>query len=192
MKKGQSKNKWFVFGIVCGAILIIAAALSFMWTGGGEPVDWEVTLMSKSGEKVVQFDEICKMPSRKAQGGFFTTVGVVNGPFKVKGVSVVDLCSLVGGVTPAEAVIVSADDGYSMMFGYDQLTGNINTYDPETLQERPHDELGVLLTYEQDGKPLSHADGNPLRVAVVGNADLLTEGHWWVKWVTNIEIVDVE
>ena len=26
------------------------------------------------------------MPSEKAQGGFFTTVGVVNGPYKVKGV----------------------------------------------------------------------------------------------------------
>jgi DMSO/TMAO reductase YedYZ molybdopterin-dependent catalytic subunit len=193
LKQLIKDNKWAAIGIIIGVVLIVAACLFFLIGTGNESVEWELTLIGKNGEQqVLSYDEVCDMPSEKAEGGFFTTVGVVNGPYKVKGVPVMDLCALVGGVTPTDTVLVSAVDGYSMMYDYEQLNGHIETYDPITLHETPHNELKVLLIFEQDGKPISHNDGKPLRVAVVGDAALLTEGHYWVKWVNEIEVISLK
>jgi DMSO/TMAO reductase YedYZ molybdopterin-dependent catalytic subunit len=195
VRQCKNNNRPVIIGLVAGAALIIAAVLVYVFIGmsAEEPIDWNLTLIGKSGEQqVLSFEEIRDMPCEKARGGFFTTVGVVNGPYEVKGIPLVDLCALVGGVTPQDMVMVSAPDGYSMVFDYEQLNGDIQTYDAETLREVPHDELKVLLTYEQDGKTLPHNDGRPLRVAVVGNADLLTEGHNWVKWVDRIEVISLD
>jgi DMSO/TMAO reductase YedYZ molybdopterin-dependent catalytic subunit len=193
LKQLIKDNKLAAIGIIIGVVLIVAACL-FFWTGfGNESVEWDLTLIGKNGEQqVISYKELCKMPSEKAEGGFFTTVGVVNGPYKVKGVPVTDLCALVGGVTSTDMVLVSAVDGYSMMFDYEQLTGHIETYDPVTMHETPHNELKVLLMFEQDGKPVPYNDGEPLRVAVVGDAALLTEGHYWVKWVNRLEVISLE
>ena len=47
--------------------------------------------------------------------------------------------------------------------------------------------------YEQDGKTVPQNDGKPLRLAIVTpDTDLLTEGHYWVKWVDEIEVVKLE
>jgi len=95
----------------------------------------------------------------------------------------------VGGIGPSDGVLVSATDGYSSVFGHDQLAGDLPTYDPVTMKEVPHEELGLILMYEQDGKPLSYDDGKPLRMAVVGSERLLTEGFYWVRWVDRIEVI---
>jgi DMSO/TMAO reductase YedYZ molybdopterin-dependent catalytic subunit len=188
-------NRPAVIGLICGAVLIIVAVIFYVCSNvnSEEPIEWELTLVGKNSEqRVLSYEDIRDMPYEKAQGGFFTTVGVINGPYKVKGVLLQDLCNLVGGVTPSDVVSVAATDGYSMVFDYDQLHGDIETYDPATLHEVPHDGLKVLLIYEQDGKTLSHSDGRPLRIAVVSNADLLTEGHYWVKWVNMIEVISLD
>jgi DMSO/TMAO reductase YedYZ molybdopterin-dependent catalytic subunit len=87
--------------------------------------------------------------------------------------------------------MVSAEDGYSMVFDYKELSGDIETYDPETIHEVPHNELIVLLIYELDGRPLSQYDGKPVRLAVAGDSALLTEGHYWVKWVNKLEVMNL-
>ncbi len=192
--KSNGKNRWAVIGLILGAILIVAAAGYYAWGGTKEePIDWEVTLVGSNGEQqVLSYDDIRDLPYEEARGGFFTTVGVINGPYEVRGVLLTELCELVGGVTPSDVVAISADDGYSMVFDYDQLFGDIETYDPVTMHEVPHEWLTVLLTYEQDGKTLSHNDGRPLRVAVAGSEALLTEGHNWVKWVNKIEVINLQ
>jgi DMSO/TMAO reductase YedYZ molybdopterin-dependent catalytic subunit len=86
--------------------------------------------------------------------------------------------------------MVSAIDGYSSVFDYEQIMGGFITYSSEDLKETPHDELRTILMYEQDGKPVSHEDGKPLRIAVVGTKKgLLVEGSFWVKWVNRIEVL---
>jgi DMSO/TMAO reductase YedYZ molybdopterin-dependent catalytic subunit len=171
--------------IIC--LLCIAAAMPGC-PAPEEHIDWDVTLVGSEGQQqVVSYDEIKAMPSYSGRGGFFTTVGIVNGPYKAKGVLLEDICDLVGGVTSSDVVLVSAPDGYMMAFDYDQVMGNINTYDID-LHDMPHGELKLMLMYEQDGKPLSDNDGKPLRLAIVGPAEFLTEGHYWVKWVDRIEV----
>ena len=178
---------------VIGMLLIVSSVLVYThpWQGK-DSVVWNVTLDGADGQqKVLTYNEIKTMPAYSGKGGFFTTTGVVNGPFQVKGVPLIDLCNLVGGVTSSEAVMVSAKDGYSSIFDYDQLMGSLITYDPKTIKEVPHSELKIVLMYEQDGKPLSQDDGKPLRLAIIGTDGLLEEGNMWTKWITKIEIVKV-
>jgi len=172
----------FIIGLLCIVAVMAGCATQ------EESIDWNVTLVGSEGQQeTLSYEEIKAMPSYTGRGGFFTTVGIVNGPYKAKGVLIEDLCELVGGITSSDVVTISAVDGYLMAFDYDEVMGNINTYDLE-LHEVSQGELKVILMYEQDGKPLSDSDGKPFRLAIVGTDNLLTEGHYWVKWVDSVEV----
>jgi DMSO/TMAO reductase YedYZ molybdopterin-dependent catalytic subunit len=170
--------------------MVGALAYYILGSAAQEPIDWNVTLVGSDGEQqVITYDQITKMPSQEAKGGYLTSAGIVNGPYKVKGVLLQGLCDLVGGITSNNYVSISAPDGYSMTFGYDQIyNGGFLTWDPETLHEISHERQMILLTYEWDGKPISNNDGGPLRLVVVSDGSFLTEGHNWVMWVNKIEI----
>jgi DMSO/TMAO reductase YedYZ molybdopterin-dependent catalytic subunit len=171
--------------------MYIALTLTACAHSEGEYIEWNLTLVGEE-ELVLSYDEIKALPFHEGLGGFFTTVGIVNGPYEAKGVLLEDLCDLVGGITSSDAVRVSAADGYSMVFSYHQIRGNFITYDLKTMKEVPHGELKVILMYERDGSSLSQEDGRPLRIAIVSSDELLTEGHYWVKWVDKIEILNFE
>jgi DMSO/TMAO reductase YedYZ molybdopterin-dependent catalytic subunit len=47
--------------------------------------------------------------------------------------------------------------------------------------------LTTVLVYHKDGLNLTSEDG-PLRIGILGPEGLLTEGHWWIKYVVKIEI----
>jgi DMSO/TMAO reductase YedYZ molybdopterin-dependent catalytic subunit len=182
--------------IIFGLLLIIASPIVYTkpWNRtSNETIEGNITLVGANREQMVlSYNEIKALPSYKGTGGFFTTVGVINGPFKVRGVPIIELCELVGGVTNEDVVFVSAEDGYSMVFSHEQIMGEFDTYDPETMRIVPHGEQKLLLAYEVDGKPLREEDGRPFRVALVGADKLLVEGHNWVKWVDKIEVMPIK
>lgn len=68
-----------------------------------EKIDWNLTLIGDC-EKVLLYDEIKKMPSYEGYGGFFTTVGITNGPFNCRGVPIEELCNLVGGINASNTL----------------------------------------------------------------------------------------
>ena len=193
MKMKLPSQKWtaLIF-LTVGIICIATAMVTYAWSENHpeETITWNVTLIgSNSEQRILRYDEITAMPAYVGHGGFFTSVGVVNGPYEGTGVPLSDLCELVGGVTPSDIVMISAADGYSAVFDYDQIIGGLITYNPENLKEVPHGELKLILMYKLDGKPLSDDDGKPVRLAVVGRDALLTEGLYWVKWVNRIEVI---
>jgi DMSO/TMAO reductase YedYZ molybdopterin-dependent catalytic subunit len=178
--------------MLTGVILIgLAAGLYFLGERGNDiSASWKITLGGVDGQqKVLSYTEIKKLPSYSGSGGFFSTTGAVSGPFRVKGVSLEQLCGLVGGLSSSNLVKVSAADGYSTMLDYEQATGHFITYDPFTLKEKKHGELKPILMYELDGHALSEDFGKPLRLAIVGEDGLLTEGLYWTKWINKIEII---
>jgi DMSO/TMAO reductase YedYZ molybdopterin-dependent catalytic subunit len=186
-----SKTLLIIAGAAVCISIIAAAIIAFdPLAAPEEEIAWNLTLKGAGGEvKTLTFSEIKALPAREGIGGFFTTVGIVNGPFRCKGVPVKALCELVGGVGPANTVWISAPDGYLMVFSPEQLQGAFRTYDPTSFKEVPHEDLTLMLSYEQDGAPLSEYDGKPLRITIVSTrGDYLTEGHYWVKWVDSIEV----
>jgi DMSO/TMAO reductase YedYZ molybdopterin-dependent catalytic subunit len=195
LKRVISRSKWAILSLAVGVILVVSAGAYYMLDyAAEEPIDWEVTLVGSNGEqRLLSYEDIRRLPYKEARGGLVTSVGVVYGPHEVRGVLLQDLCDLVGGIGPNDGVDVSAPDGYSMVFSYDQIySGGFPTYDPVTLQEITHEKQMILLTYEWDGKPIPHNDGGPLRLVVVSSENLLTEGHNWVMWVDKIEVFSLE
>jgi hypothetical protein len=179
--------------IAAGCIVCIGALAGAVYltsfSESEQSINWNVTLIGTGEERVLTFGEVKALPSVEGYGGFFTTVGVINGPYRCKGVPVEELLTLIGGFDASNTLWISASDGYLMTFSYDQVEGNFRTYDPTTFKEIPHGELKLILMYEQNGKPLSDYDGKPLRIAIVSPDNTpLTEGHNWVKWVTKLEV----
>jgi len=141
--------------------------------------------------KSYTLDEIKGSPPTEGWGGLMTSAGSISGVFKQKGLSLVDLLGTVGGVSEGEAVRIEAKDGYAMTFSSRQLIeGDFTTFDCSSGKEVPHEKLTVIVSYEEDGKPIDPRIG-PLRLAILGDKTQVTEGHWWIKWVTKVEVVSV-
>ncbi len=185
-----------LLAIPVGLLLVLAAVLFYIRPWDAEsavgPIDWDLTIVGSDGQEVtLSYQELVDLPYYVGRGGCFSSVGVVSGPFDIRGVPVPELCDLVGGVDTGDIVFISAVDGYSAVFDYSQVHGAFDTFDPETLGTVPHDKLKLVLMYEQDGRPLDHEYGRPLRLATAGTDEVLTEGHYWVKWVNRIEIIHI-
>ncbi|PVX26366.1 MAG: hypothetical protein CW691_01655, partial [Candidatus Bathyarchaeum sp.] len=149
-----------------------------------------LTVVGASGEQVV-LDEnnITDLTAITSRGGYKTSGGLVALVGNFTGVSMSTILDLVGGMTSDSTLTVTAADGYSMVFTYDQINGNgYNTYDPNTGSEAPSNEqLTLMVNYLCNGETLPE-DKGPLRMAIVGSSGLLTEGHFWVKFVSKIEV----
>jgi DMSO/TMAO reductase YedYZ molybdopterin-dependent catalytic subunit len=152
----------------------------------------DVTLAIQSGDQSVTltWDDIQEMPAYEGVGGRISSVGKVTPPSTFKGVTLEDLCGLVGGITPENSVSVVAKDGYAMTFSYDQIvTGDFPTYDSAMGEESPFDgKLWVVVAYQEEGEPIPEETDGPLRLALLGSQKLITDGHWWIKWVETIEV----
>ena len=178
-----NKLRIVIFLVVFGLWLIGNGVLAIQ-------EDIALTIISGDTEKTLTLEEIKEMPSLEGWGGRMRSTGDVEGPFRLKGVSMMRLCDLVGGINPDTAVKVISRDGYAMTFSYKQVTeSNFITYDPVSKNEVPHDELQMILAYQTDGKEMTFELGGPLRLAILSEKNQVTDGHWWSKWVERIELV---
>jgi len=152
----------------------------------------EATLVVKSGDQSVTltWEEIQAMPAYEGMGGLINSVGNVTPPAQYKGVPLEDLCGLVGGISEANSISVIASDGYAMTFSYDQIAaGNFDTYDPATGENAPFDgKLWAVVAYERNGELLPEEEDGVFRLAILGSPKMVTDGHWWIKWVETIEV----
>jgi hypothetical protein len=149
-----------------------------------------LTLVALNGTTMtLNESSIARLESFESKGGFKTSAGSLRGLGNYTGVRLVDFCSLVGGITEACSLRITADDGYSMVFTYDQVMGqDFVAFDPATGDEANRTQtLTTVLVYHKDGLNLTSEDG-PLRIGILGSEGLLTEGHWWIKYVVKIEI----
>ena len=105
-----------------------------------------------------------------------------------------DLLKSLGGVPAGAGVTFIAKDGYEMTMSADQVnSGKFVTYDVSTGDEVTiQDPLQLALAYEVDGKPLDPETDGTFRVAILSaKSNQVTDGHWWVKWVTKVEVKPV-
>jgi DMSO/TMAO reductase YedYZ molybdopterin-dependent catalytic subunit len=89
---------------------------------------------------------------------------------------------------------LTAEDGYSMTFSYDQvMNGAFTAYDPATGSELPeHDPLTAIIAYSRGGQPLDPTEDGALRLEVVSETNnQVVDGHWTVKWVAKGEFASV-
>ena len=161
-------------------------------TGSGETV-LEVT--GSTGTKSYTLEQIKALKVAQGYGGMKSSTGRITPPTVQKGVSIDDLLAEIGGLPDDMAVSISAKDGYEMTMSATQLrSGDFLTYDMVTGAEKKVDgPLQVILSYESDGKALNPDSEGTLRMGIISaKQDQVTDGHWWVKWVTKIEVKAIE
>jgi len=150
-----------------------------------------LTVKGPNGGNILTMEQLKAMPATEGQGGIKSSTGQITIPEPFKGVALKDLVSYLN-VTfdPSMGVAVTAEDGYSMTFSYDQvMNGAFIAYDPATGNELPtHDPLTAIIAYEHNGQPLNTTEEGVLRLVVVGpKNNQVVDGHWSVKWVNQVE-----
>ena len=139
--------------------------------------------------KSLTLSDLKAMTAAEGWGGTVSSAGVITPPQQLVGVPLLDLADLVGGLEPGMGVNVMAKDGYGMTMSYEQISnGEYITYDPGTGSENEVEgPLQTIIAYERDGEPL--ADDGPLRMFIITpKNDNIVDGHWSVKWVTQIRL----
>lgn len=119
---------------------------------------WNLTLIGNE-TKVYTLDEINALSSYTASGGFKKSSGAIEGPYTYKGVNITYLAGLVGEFTSSSSVKVTASDGYSMTYTYNQVMGNLTTYIANTSEQEPDGPVTMILAYEESGNPIPNEYG---------------------------------
>ena len=183
--------------------LILLSALFLVLTGCGTanpptPTASPVSVLELTGPNGTQsltLEQIQALPVTEGMGGNKSSAGLITIPASFKGVAIKDLVAALGGTfDDTMGVTLTAKDGYSMTYSYDQImNGNFTTYDPATGDEMAsHDPLTPILAYEQDGKLLDPQQDGTLRMQVVSaKNNQIVDGHWTEKWVVKMEVKPV-
>jgi len=151
-------------------------------------------VVGPAGSRTLTLDEVWALPAVQGWAGTKSSTGKITQPTLHRGISLEELCKLVGGIQSGQAIEITAKDGYSSVMSYDEaIKGNVITYDPISGSEaRIGDALQVIVAYERDGKPLPEESDGSLRMAVISpRNNQVTDGHWAVKWVRKITIKSV-
>jgi DMSO/TMAO reductase YedYZ molybdopterin-dependent catalytic subunit len=151
-------------------------------------------VITPAGTQSFTLKDIKKMAALEAYGGIKNSAGNITPPSQYKGVTLAELLKSVGGVPDGSGVTFTAKDGYEMTMSADQVNnGKFVTYDVSTGDEITiEDPLQLVLAYEVDGKATDPETDGTFRVAILSaKPNQVTDGHWWVKWVTQVEVKPV-
>ncbi|NJD58211.1 MAG: hypothetical protein C3F13_05135 [Anaerolineales bacterium] len=160
-----------------------------------EPSGRILTLVGPNGGPILTMAQLKELPSTEGQAGIKSSTGQITIPELFKGVALKDLVAYLNiDLDPSMGVAVTAEDGYSMTYSYDQvMNGEFIAYDPATGNElSTHDQLTALLAYEHNGQPLNPTEEGTLRIVVISSKNnQVVDGHWSVKWVNKVEVAPV-
>jgi DMSO/TMAO reductase YedYZ molybdopterin-dependent catalytic subunit len=159
------------------------------------PTGTVLQLKGPNGGHALNMAQLKDLPITAGQGGIKSSTGQITIPEPFKGVSLKDLVASLGvPFDSSVGVMITAEDGYSMVFSYDQvMNGDFIAYDPAAGNEMTtHDPLTAIIAYERAGRPLNSAEEGTLRLIVVSaNNNQVVDGHWSVKWVNKVEVKPV-
>ena len=185
-------NKVSITSIILGLVLMLILVTAGFSKEAAKP---EVALKIIRGEQIKTFtlNELKAMPPYTAEGNLWRSRrGILTGPleYTYTGVKMIDLLNLIGGITEGDIIKVIASDGYTKVFPYDQIKGKLTVLNRQGKPLEWSQPLTVVLAYEEAGQLIPVTKGGPLRIAIIGPGNPITQGKFWVKWVERIEIED--
>jgi DMSO/TMAO reductase YedYZ molybdopterin-dependent catalytic subunit len=151
-----------------------------------------LTVVGANGTQIVlDQDSMAALTSYSGPAGFKSSGGLIAAVGTYTGIPVLTLLDLVGGITSDQTLTVTASDGYSMVYTFNQAHGqDFTTYDPVTGSEKAATQsMTLCANYFVNGSALPSNEG-PLRIGVVGSEGLLTEGHFWTKMTVKLEVTN--
>jgi len=195
MKECLNKSKLTIIALVFATAVILFACppRSFAQTKVGslaaELPTMSLTIVGSNGTFVVlNASSITNLPPSSGYGAWKGYCGAINNLGNYTGISLVRLCSLVGGINSGESLVIKSVDNSSQTYNYSQVMGDFVTYDNTTGEEvRPNDSLTPILAYYFNGENVT--DG-PLKIAIVGTEGLATYKPLWAENVVELDILE--
>jgi DMSO/TMAO reductase YedYZ molybdopterin-dependent catalytic subunit len=160
-----------------------------------KPTGTVLQLVGPNGGHVLTMADLKALPVTEGMGGIKSSTGKITIPEPYEGVSLKDLVAQLN--VPFDStmgVTLTAEDGYSMTFSYDQvMNGAFTAYDPTLGNElTTHAPLTAIIAYEKNGQPLDQNEEGTLRLVIVSaKNNEVVDGHWTVKWVNRLEVKSV-
>ena len=148
-------------------------------------------IIGPEGTKTLTLTDLKAFPVTEGRGGTKSSTGKITLPDTYTGVALKDLVAILGTFSPDMGINVVAEDGYGITFSYDQvINGTFVIYDPGTGDELTTPApMTAILAYARNGAALDPKGDGTLRLMIVGaEGDQVTDGHWSVKWVNQLEI----
>ncbi|HVO36788.1 MAG TPA: CARDB domain-containing protein [Candidatus Acidoferrum sp.] len=175
--------------IVLSGMLAWQNQLPFQVQASPELPPMTLTVVGSDGSQLALNEtDIGNLESYRAYGGYKNSLGILKGLGNYTGVPIKTLCDMMGGIRSGYRVRIIASDNYSKDISYEELNGNLVTFDNVTGEEVQHNQtLTPILAYYYNDLNLSLSDG-PLKVAIVGPEGLCTNSTFWVKQVVRLEL----
>ncbi len=191
-------NKKILASIIVIIVIVASASAAALYVISQKSTSSKITLPTLSltlkgangQQKVLTEKDVAAMQSYTGKGGFETSNGLISETGTYTGVQVTAFLNLVGGMTSTQTLNVTASDGYSIVFTYDQVNGQgFTTFSPTTgSQVSATQSLVMVLAYSVNGT-IFPSDEGPLRLFMLGSEGLLVEGHYSVKMVTGLQVL---
>ncbi len=147
----------------------------------------EGMLMIKKGNNIIylSLDELLAMDGNITEfGGRMSKSGTITRA-EYNGLPILLLLALIGSFNESYSLRVVATDGWTTTYTYQQIMGNVTSYDLDGENEAFRD-LAFTLLYEEIGED-TLPDG-PLRTGFL-HADFVTASNLWAKQVYKLELV---
>jgi hypothetical protein len=136
-------------------------------------------------------DDILAMPFIQGEGGYKNRFGTLNGPYELKGVTLISLLQSVAGLPSNYTLTVIASDSYTTEFNFTVINGNVEGYNSTTGDPVGQISCTTILAYEKDGAPLDSDFGAPFRIAFLNADGHLTDSFLWSRWVAKLVLTAI-
>lgn len=169
--------------VVCLLGMTLTSCADGTSNGGStsaEPV--EIKLVDKDGQE--QTVDLTTLESITGEASFKKSTGAIVGPASLTGPKLVDVLDLIGGIKEGEAIAIIANDGYEMTLTYEQVMGEVMTYDEEG-QALQVGGLDAIVAIESSDEGVLES---PPRICYIGEGNPISDGHFWVKDIAEIRV----
>jgi hypothetical protein len=136
--------------------------------------------------------DLIALETYTAKGGYRTESGFIRGVGTYTGVNITTLIDTLQPIPPLYSIIVSSEDGETLMYNYTTIQGSVTIYDPDNASDPNPIGTGtmtMMLAYQYEGNWLDESSDGKLKIAFVDEQGSITKASLWWKKVTSIRII---
>lgn len=127
-----------------------------------------------------------------AKGGYRTQSGLIKGQGNYTGVNITTLVSMFQPTPYLYSLIISSEDGETLMYNYTTIQGHVNIYNPDNASD-PNPigkgNMTMLLAFHYEGTWLDESTDGKVKIVFVDDEGSITQASLWWKKVTSIRII---
>lgn len=198
MVGGEKKADRLVTAILAVVIIIAVAALIYVNLPHEESTSQNNSSNNQTNEQaylVISYgnesfnytmSELMNMESYTGSGGYIKKSGTIVGPDNYTGVNVSTLLQEFSNLPSNYTLTVTASDGYTVGYTYDEIKGHVPVYD-ESWNETGTGNLTMIIAYKENGVLLNESTGGSFRVAFVDDG-AISSSKLWARYVARLSI----